>query len=201
MVDADNDSEDEDHHPTSGWDLNRLPPMMSDDDDDSHNDTFTLKEGNAIQCLTIQCLTIQCLMINANDDHATQCFNAKEGNEIQCLTINAKDGNATRSLKATQCFNANDDQNSHHHIATSRISDTRLNREYARPAGRISRMAKVHNKVKQDSKRNTNGDTVETASRVMTRLNGDLRWMWNKLQLKHPVGLTPLRIHKMEEPI
>jgi hypothetical protein len=55
--------------------------------------------------------------------------------------------------------------------------------------------------VKQDNKRNTNGDTVETASRVMTRLNGDLRWIWNKLQVKHPVGLSSLQINKVEEPI
>ena len=35
----------------------------------------------------------------------------------------------------------------------------------------------------------------------MTRLNGDLRWMWSKLQAKHPEGLTSLRIHKVEEQI
>jgi hypothetical protein len=65
-------------------------------------------------------------------------------------------------------------------------------------------MAKAHNKMKQDSKRNTLVDAVETAVRIifMTRLNGDLRWMWNTLQGKHPaVGLTSLRIHKVEEPI
>jgi len=55
--------------------------------------------------------------------------------------------------------------------------------------------------MKQGSERNTDVDTVETAFRVMTRLNGDLRWMWNKLQAKHPEGLTSLRIHKAEEPI
>jgi hypothetical protein len=60
-------------------------------------------------------------------------------------------------------------------------------------------MAKVHNKVKQDSKRNTDVDTVETVFRVTTRLNGDLRWMWNHLQVKHPMGLKSLRIHKVEE--
>ena len=38
-------------------------------------------------------------------------------------------------------------------------------------------------------------------SRVMTRLNGDLRWIWNKLQVKHPVGLSSLQINKVEEPI
>jgi hypothetical protein len=32
MADAHNDSEGEGHHPTSGWDLNRLLPRMSDDD-------------------------------------------------------------------------------------------------------------------------------------------------------------------------
>ena len=218
MVDADNDSEGEEHHPTSGWDLNRLLPRMSDDDD-SHSDTFTLKEGNAIQpstqCLNAnaiqpltqglnatQCLTIndltQCLnatqCLTINDDHATQCFNTKKGNTIQ-------------SVKATQCFNENDDRGSHRHIDTSRIGDTglglvsRCSTSCTRPAGRISRRATVHNEMKQGSERNTDVDTVETAFRVMTRLNGDLRWMWNKLQAKHPEGLTSLRIHKVEEPI
>ena len=177
---------------------------------------FQREGGNAIQSLKvtqylnaiqplIQCLNAtQCLTIN--DDHATQCFNAKEGNAIQ-------------SLKVTQYFNANDDQNSHHHIDTSQICDSGFNlisrwltscthevmsrrsNSCTRPAGRISRRATVHNKVKQDNKRNTNDDTVETASRVMTRLNGDLRWMWNKLQAKHSEGLTSLRIHEAEEPI
>ena len=149
---------------------------------------------NATQCLTIndltQCLNAtQCLTIN--DDHATQCFNTKKGNTIQ-------------SVKATQCFNENDDRGSHRHIDTSRIGDTVVSRcliSCTRPAGRISRRTTVHNEMKQGSERNTDVDTVETAFRVMTRLNGDLRWMWNKLQAKHPEGLTSLRIHEAEEPI
>ena len=78
---------------------------------------------------------------------------------------------------------------------------SRRSNSCTRPAGRISRRAIVHNEMKQGSERNTDVDTVETAFRVMTRLNGDLRWMWNKLQSKHPEGLTSLRIHKAEEPI
>jgi hypothetical protein len=54
VSDADSDSEDEEYHPTTGWDPDRPPPLMSDCDDDSDDDAFTLKEGNnTTQRLTI----------------------------------------------------------------------------------------------------------------------------------------------------
>jgi hypothetical protein len=108
----------------------------------------------------------------------------------------------------TQHLTINNYQSSHHHIDTSvRIIDTGLetntiSRESSINTGRISQIAKAHNKMKQDSKLFTLFDAVETAVQIifMTGLNGDLRWMWNKSQGKYPAGLTPLRMNRVEDP-
>jgi hypothetical protein len=76
-----------------------------------------------------------------------------------------------------------------------------MSRDHSINAGRIRRVAKAHKKMKRDSKVLTL-DAVENAVRIIfkTRLNGDLRWMWNKLQGKHPAGLTPLRTYIFDDP-